>query len=138
MSEQPPPDIGDEDIIPPPIAVPVPSENETRDPDLPSNLPILPSRDAVLYPGMLLPLQATDQRWVRLLNDAVSARQPVAITLQRDPAEEVVDLSRLYPIGTAANIVRLLKLPDGSLQVLLQGLARVRLNAKATQAEPYL
>ena len=138
MTEQPPPDIGDDDIVPAPIAVPVAGEDEQRDPDLPSNLPILPSRDAVLYPGMLLPLQATDQRWVRLLNDAVSARQPVGITLQRDPADEVVDLLGLYQIGTAANIVRLLKLPDGSLQVLLQGLARVRLNDKATQAEPYL
>ena len=138
MTEQPPPDIGDDDIVPAPIAVPVAGEDEQRDPDLPSNLPILPSRDAVLYPGMLLPLQATDQRWVRLLNDAVSARQPVGITLQRDPADEVVDLLGLYQIGTAANIVRLLKLPDGSLQVLLQGLARVRLTDKATQAEPYL
>jgi ATP-dependent Lon protease len=106
--------------------------------DLPSNLAILPSRDAVLYPAMLLPLQATDARWVRLLSEAVSSHQPVGIALQLDPQAEVTDLSGLYKVGTAANVVRLVKLPNGSLQVLLQGSARIRLPEQATQTEPYL
>ena len=99
--------------------------------ELPSNLAILPSRDAVLYPGMLLPFQVSDQQWVRLLSDAVSARQPVGLFLQRDPTADVTELAELHQIGTAANIVRLLKLPDGSLQVLLQGAARITLAAAA-------
>ena len=79
---------------------------------------------------MLLPIAGAEQRWVRLLSDAVSARQPIGLFLQRD-AEHAghPDLASCTTIGTAANIVRLLKLPDGSLQVLLQGAARIRLGA---------
>jgi len=109
-----------------------PSEAEA----LPPTLAILPSRDAVLYPAMLLPLQVGQPRWVRLLSDAVSSRQPVGLFLQRDPAAEFAGLDDLYPVGTAANIVRLLKLPDGSLQVLLQGIERIHLGAPS-QLEPY-
>ena len=137
MSDPRPPDAGEEQPALPPISIPA-AEPAATDIELPSNLAILPSRDAVLYPAMLLPLQATDQRWVRLLSEAVSSRQPVGIALQRDAEAEVIDLPGLYPVGTAANVVRLVKLPDGSLQVLLQGSARIRLPEVATQTEPYL
>jgi ATP-dependent Lon protease len=118
-------------------AVQVP-EPVTPELELPSNVAVLPSRDAVLYPGMLLPLQVSDQRWVRLLSDAVSARQPIGLFLQRraDADAQVTEADDLYALGTAASIVRLLKLPDGSLQVLLQGVARVQLG-ELTQREPY-
>jgi ATP-dependent Lon protease len=106
------------------------SPDRTDELDLPSNLAVLPSRDAVLYPSMLLPLQVAEHPWVQLLNDAVSARQPVGLFLQPTPEAE------MRTVGTAANIVRLLKLPDGSLQVLLQGAARIRLG-EPTQQEPY-
>jgi ATP-dependent Lon protease len=106
--------------------------------DLPSNLAILPTREAVLYPGMLMPLQTGEEQWVRLLSDAVSARQPIGLVMQHDPTAQVVDFSGLHTTGTATNIVRLLKLPDGSLQVLLQGVARVRLGSTPTQTQPYL
>jgi ATP-dependent Lon protease len=105
--------------------------------DLPRNLSILPARDAVLYPGMLLPMQASDQQWVRLLSEAVSARQPIGIVLLKDPAADTSNYENLHRIGTAANIVRLLKLPDGSLQVLLQGSARIRIAHTPSQTDPY-
>jgi ATP-dependent Lon protease len=105
--------------------------------ELPSNLAILPSRDAVLYPGMLMPLQAADPQWVRLLSDAVSGRQPIGLVLLREPSADPTQFASLFEIGTAANIVRLLKLPDGSLQVLLQGAARVRLAHTPSQTDPY-
>ena len=116
------------------------SAEQRRSPEieLPSSLAILPGRDAVLYPGMLLPLQIGDPTWVRLLSDAVSAREPIGLFLQLDATANVTTLEQLHPVGTAANIVRLLKLPDGSLQVLLQGSARIALVLPATQAEPYL
>ena len=87
---------------------------------------------------MLLPFLVSAQPWVRLLSDAVSARQPIGLFLQRDPTAVVTELSALHQVGTAANIVRLLKLPDGSLQVLLLGAARIRLGGPPTQTEPYL
>ncbi|MBV9596469.1 MAG: LON peptidase substrate-binding domain-containing protein, partial [Chloroflexi bacterium] len=122
----------------PPTAVPLVSTASQPELELPSNLAILPSRDAVLYPGMLMPLQASDQQWVRLLSDAVSSRQPIGLVLLREPSADPSQFANLHEIGTAANIVRLLKLPDGSLQVLLQGAARIRLAHTPSQTEPYL
>ncbi len=128
----------EEPAPPAPPVVPVLEAPPPPELDLPPNLAILPSRDAVLYPGMLLPMQASDPKWIQLLSDAVSARQPVGLVLQRDPSADVGDLDHVHAIGTAANIVRLLKLPDGSLQVLLQGIARMRLAPPPTQTDPYL
>jgi ATP-dependent Lon protease len=122
---------------PQPVVVPTAGSSSEPELELPSNLAILPSRDAVLYPGMLMPLQASDQRWVRLLSDAVSTRQPIGLVLLRDTGADPAQFASLSEIGTAANIVRLLKLPDGSLQVLLQGAARVRLAHTPSQTEPY-
>jgi ATP-dependent Lon protease len=120
-----------------PIVVPTLSSDPQPEIELPRNLAILPSRDAVLYPGMLLPMQASDQQWVRLLSDAVSARQPIGLALLKEPSADTSNYANLHSIGTAANIVRLLKLPDGSLQVLLQGAARIRLAQTPSQTDPY-
>ncbi len=114
-----------------------PSTDSTPEIELPASLVILPSRDAVLYPGMLLPLQVSDERWVRAIGDAASAREPVGLFLQKQPEVEKPRLDDLHRVGTAANVVRLLKLPDGSLQVLMQGTARVALGS-SVQEEPYL
>src|ERR1700730_12498688 len=138
MSDEPRQQDPPGDASPPPITVPVVAMASAPEIELPSNLAILPSRVAVLYPGMLLPFHVAEQPWVRLLSDAVSARQPVGIFLQRDPLAEVRDLAALHSVGTLANIVRLLKLPDGSLQVLLQGAERIKLAATAPPAEPDL
>jgi ATP-dependent Lon protease len=121
-----------------PVVVPVLGSSAQPEIELPPELAILPSPDSVLYPGMLLPMQASDQQWVRLLSDAVSSRQPIGLALLKDAAADSNSLASLYPIGTAANIVRLLKLPDGSLQVLLQGAARIRIAQTPSQTEPYL
>src|SRR3984893_12340236 len=137
MSDEPRQQDPPGEASPPPIVVPVIAMASAPEIELPSNLAILPSRVAVLYPGMLLPFHVAEQPWVRLLSDAVSARQPVGIFLQRDPLAEVRDLAALHTVGTAANIVRLLKLPDGSLQVLLQGAERIRLRM-GTPTETHL
>ncbi|MBV9898807.1 MAG: endopeptidase La [Chloroflexi bacterium] len=129
-----------EPSAPPPITLPTltgPASSSGAEIDLPKNLAILPARDAVLYPGMLMPMQASEPQWVRLLSDAVSARQPIGIALLKDVAADTNNYDNLHRIGTAANIVRLLKLPDGSLQVLLQGAARIRIAQSPSQTEPY-
>src|ERR1700730_6016452 len=138
MSDEPRQQDPPGEASPPPIVVPVIAMASAPEIELPSNLAILPSRVAVLYPGMLLPFHVAEQPWVRLLSDAVSARQPVGIFLQRDPLAEVRDLAALHSVGTVANIVRLLKLPDGSLQVPDQGAGRIKLGDPPTQTEPYL
>ena len=86
---------------------------------------------------MLMPLQASEQQWVQLISDAVSSRQPIGLVLLREPTADSSQFASLYQVGTAANIVRLLKLPDGSLQVLLQGASRIRLAETPSQTQPY-
>ena len=82
-----------------------------------------------------MPLQASDQQWVRLLSDAVSSPPAHRPGAAARPAADATQFASLHPIGTAANIVRLLKLPDGSLQVLLQGAARIRLAHTPSQTD---
>ena len=76
--------LADAPDAPPPERPPLQVPNDTQpDLELPSSLAILPSRDAVLYPSMLLPMQVSQPRWVRLLSEVVSSRQPVGLFLQR-------------------------------------------------------
>jgi ATP-dependent Lon protease len=131
------PEIAAAEAPQPPMSVPVLSRANQPELELPGNLAILPSRDSVLYPGMLMPVQASDQQWVLLLSEAVSNRQPIGVALLNEPSADTSNFTNLQQIGTAANIVRLLKLPDGSLQVLLQGIARIRLAQQPSQTTPY-
>src|SRR6185312_10096719 len=82
----------------PPVIVPTLTAGTQPEIELPTNLAILPSRDAVLYPGMLLPMQASDQQWVRLLSDAVSARQPIALVLLKEPQADTSNYDNLHRI----------------------------------------
>ena len=111
----------------PQTVVPIVGATSEQELDLPSNLAILPSRDAVLYPGMLL-AAAGDRAAVGAAAQRGGLGPPAgrAVLCASRPPRPA---ARTAPIGTAANIVRLLKLPDGSLQVLLQGAARIKLGA---------
>src|SRR5437868_392530 len=103
---------------------------------IPEQLAVLPSKDAVLYPFMLLPLAVADERWVRLISDAAGEHRPLGLFLQQNPTD-TPGPDDLHAVGTAANLVRLLKQPDGSVQVLLQGIARVG-RGQVLQTEPQL
>jgi ATP-dependent Lon protease len=99
---------------------------------VPELLPLLPSKDAVLYPFMLLPLAVAEERWVRLIGEVASQRQSLALFLQKDKDADPTGIDDFYPVGTAANLVRMLKQPDGSVQILLQGIARIGLGELIT------
>jgi ATP-dependent Lon protease len=85
---------------------------------------------------MMGPLVAADQRTIRLVDDTVGGTQMIAVFAQR-PGGDGSKPANLYEMGTAAGIVRMLRMPDGSIQGMVQGLARVRLE-EVTQSEPYL
>jgi ATP-dependent Lon protease len=104
---------------------------------IPSELPVLPLRDTVLFPNSFMPLAVAREASVRLIDEATSSGRMIGVFTQREAAVEEPLLEDLYPIGTATHIHKMFKLPDGSLRLIVQGLARVRLE-RVVQTRPYL
>ncbi|MEW5913653.1 MAG: endopeptidase La [Thermodesulfobacteriota bacterium] len=110
-----------------------PTEEEE---ELPRHLPLLPVRDAVVFPYMILPLFVTREASVAAVEAAMAADQHVFLATQQDPNVEAPEAEDLYSLGTVGVIMRQLKMPDGRLKVLVQGLARARISAWEATA-PY-
>src|SRR5581483_11790579 len=104
---------------------------------IPSELPILPLRDTVLFPNSFMPLAVARESSVRLIDDAIANGKLIAVFTQRDAAVEEPAQSDLFTVGTATHIHKMFKLPDGSLRLIVQGLARLRLD-EVIATHPYL
>src|SRR6187397_3150895 len=104
---------------------------------IPDELPILPLRDTVLYPNSFMPLAVARESSVKLIDDAITAGKLVGVFTQRDAGVEEPQKDDLYEVGTASHIHKMFKLPDGSLRLIVQGLARVTLD-EVTETRPYL
>jgi len=116
----------------------VPEKDELERPVvIPAELPVLPLRDTVLFPNSFMPLAVAREASVRLIDEATSSGRMIGVFTQREAATEEPALEDLYPIGTATHIHKMFKLPDGSLRLIVQGLARVRLDG-ILQTRPYL
>src|SRR6266849_6764706 len=108
-----------------------------RPPAIPSELPVLPLRDTVLYPNSFMPLAVARESSVRLIDDAIANGKLIAVFTQRDATVEEPGQADLYAVGTATHIHKMFKLPDGSLRLIVQGLARLTLE-QVVATEPYL
>ena len=95
---------------------------------VPAELPILPLRDTVLFPSSFMPLAVARESSVRLIEAAVEGDQLVGVFTQREASTEEPEQGDLYDIGTITHIHKMFKLPDGSLRLIVQGLARVTLD----------
>jgi ATP-dependent Lon protease len=104
---------------------------------VPGELPVLPLRDTVLFPNSFMPLAVARESSVRLIDEAVSSGSLIAVFTQREAGEDEPLQEDLYPVGTASHIHKMFKLPDGSLRIIVQGLARVRLT-DLVSLRPYL
>jgi ATP-dependent Lon protease len=100
-------------------------------------LPILPLRESVVFPSSMTPLAIGQERSIRLVDEAVAGDRPVALVTARSSEEEAESAEDLYEVGTSAVIHKMIRVPDGTLRVLVQGLDRIRLDA-IEQTEPYL
>lgn len=101
---------------------------------IPEELPILPQREVVIYPSLIVPLGIAEGHMIKLIDETAAGDKLIGFFAPRPEAQEVTDL---HFIGTAALIARMLKLPDNSIHVYLRGLSRIKLK-KITQTEPYL
>jgi ATP-dependent Lon protease len=111
--------------------------NGDRPLSIPGELPVLPLRDTVLFPNSFMPLAVAREASVRLIDEATTAGRMIGVFTQREASVEEPLLDDLYTIGTATHIHKMFKLPDGSLRLIVQGLARVRLE-RIVQTRPYL
>jgi ATP-dependent Lon protease len=104
---------------------------------VPSELPILPLRDTVLFPNSFMPLAVAREASVRLIDDAMSGAKLIGVFTQRDASIEEPTITDLYTVGTVSHVHKMFKLPDGSLRLIVQGLSRLTLD-EITASRPYL
>ncbi|MDX8382366.1 MAG: LON peptidase substrate-binding domain-containing protein, partial [Ghiorsea sp.] len=100
--------------------------NESGDEKL--TLPVLPLRDIVMFPHMIVPLFVGREKSVLALEEVMASGKKILLLAQRDPEEDAPTLDGLFPIGTLGNILQMLKLPDGTIKVLIEGQDRVRVH----------
>ncbi len=104
---------------------------------LPDALPVLPLRDTVTFPETLTPLAVGQERSIKLVDDVLGANRMLVMVASRDPENEEPGPSDLYEVGVAGIVARMLKVPDGTIRILVQGAQRVRLGPYVAE-EPYL
>jgi len=104
---------------------------------LPEALPVLPLRDSVTFPDSLTPLAVGQERSIQLVNDVLGANRTLVMVASRDPENEEPGPTDLYGVGVAGVVARMVKVPDGSLRILVQATQRVRLGEYLSE-RPYL
>lgn len=106
-----------------------------RDDGVPNQLPVLPIRDTVLFPGVIMPIAATRKRSVRLLKEAARRDMRIAVVAQSNAAEEP-EYDDLYHVGVVARVLKAFDLPDGTTMAVVQGSMRIHLDSLDFN-EPY-
>ncbi|MFM7467574.1 MAG: endopeptidase La [Crocinitomicaceae bacterium] len=103
----------------------------------PTELPILPLRNNVLFPGVVIPITVGRDKSIKLIQEANKGNKIIGVVSQRDQDQESPEFNDLHEIGTVAQIIRLLKMPDGSSTVIIQGKRRFQITTPL-QTEPYM
>jgi ATP-dependent Lon protease len=105
--------------------------------EIPSTLPVLPLKETVVFPQSVSPLAIGQERSIRLVDDVVDGERMLALVTVQNQEAEQPGWDDLYEIGTAAVVHKMMRVPDGSLRILIQGVGRIRLDRRI-QDEPYL
>ncbi|MCT4629693.1 endopeptidase La [Winogradskyella sp.] len=104
---------------------------------LPESLPILPLRNTVLFPGVVIPITAGRDTSIKLINDANKGGKVIGVVAQKDESVEKPTAQDIYKTGTVARILKVLKMPDGNTTVIIQGKKRFQVNEVISE-KPYL
>ena len=102
-------------------------EEEPIDEDMPTEMPLLPVRDVVIFTDMLLPLFVGRERSIQAVDAAMAEDRYIFLATQKDPATEDPKPDEIYTVGTIGRVVRMLKLPDGRMKTLVQGIAKAKI-----------
>jgi len=112
-------------------------EEEIHKEEIPNKLPILPLRNSVLFPGVVIPITAGRDASIQLVKDANKGDKIIGVVAQKNEKVDDPELADLHQVGTVARILKLLKMPDGNTTVILQGTKRFQVG-ELIQKEPYL
>ncbi len=104
--------------------------------EIPETLPILPLRNTVLFPGVVFPITVGRDKSIQLIRESYSGNKTIGVLAQKDPETEDPGASDLYTIGTVANIMKILQMPDGSTMVIIQGKKRFKM-VEMIEEDPY-
>src|SRR6266436_5993806 len=104
--------------------------------EIPSALPVLPLRGIVIFPNQIHPFLVSRSASLKLIEESAGPERIIALAAQKNPEEENPQPEGLYSRGTAVRILKMLKYPDQSVRVLVQGLARIEMS-NFTQRDPY-
>src|SRR3989440_8388255 len=102
---------------------------------IPTDLPLLPLRDIVIYPFMIVPLFVSREKSIRAVDEALGEHRMILLTCQKDLDKEEPQQDDLYKVGTVAVIMRMLKLPDGRIRILVQGVSRAQVESVNSEGE---
>ena len=108
-----------------------------KKPPVPAELPLLPLKDTVVYPLTVYPLVIGKEKSIKLVNDVTVGDKILGLTAQRKVDAEVSGMADIYTIGTMARILQMVKVPDGTLRVLVQGIERIQIT-EFPQIDPYI
>jgi len=111
-------------------------EEEMSKEDLPETLPILPLKNMVLFPGVVIPITAGRDRSIKLINETNKGNRVVGVVSQKDASKESPEIEDIHRVGTVARILRVLKMPDGNTTVIIQGKKRFEVEQLIT-TDPY-
>ncbi|MEJ7830237.1 MAG: endopeptidase La [Segetibacter sp.] len=113
------------------------SENESdKITDVPDDLPVLPLRNTVLFPGVVLPITVGRDKSIKAVNDAYKSNKLIGVLAQTDSSVEEPEVKDLCKVGTIARIVKLIKMPDGGTTIIIQGKKRFEIDGITTD-DPY-
>src|SRR5579859_1562107 len=113
------------------------TEHEEEQLSIPDILPVLPLRDTVIYPFAVQPLGVGQERSIHLIDDVMRGDRLVVLVAQKSAEIEQAGPDDIFKIGTVARIARMIRMPDGTIQIIVQGLERVAIS-EFTQEKPYL
>ena len=117
--------------------IPLHEDNDSNeDQNIPEELPLLPLRNTVLFPGVVIPITVGRDKSIKAVNDAYKGDKLVGVVSQKDGTVEEPTVSDLVDVGTVAKIVKLIKMPDGGTTVIIQGKKRFKVD-EITAEDPY-
>jgi ATP-dependent Lon protease len=111
-------------------------ENEMNKEEYPDELPILPLRNTVLFPGVVFPITLGRDKSIRLIKEAYKSTKIIGVVSQKDAKIEDPSITDLHQIGTVAKIVKMIRMPDGNTTAIIQGKRKFRIS-EFSQTEPY-
>ncbi len=112
-------------------------EEKLQKEEVPEVLPILTLRNNILLPGVVIPISAGRDQSIQLIEDAEAGDKIIGVVAQKNAMTQVPGKNDIYPVGTVARIQRIIKMPDGNLTVILQGVKRFKID-EVIQEEPYI